>query len=262
MNRNQPTRTPTSLSRRKLILGGLATAAGASGLGVAARLAGRYGLIPPDHGGIFGVGETLTYASHRLLTSNGSMSRQFGRNDISQSAPVNGSPPPPDLYQPLLERGFSDWRLAIDGLVARPGDFSLAELRDAPSRSQITILACEEGWSYIAEWTGVPLADVLDRVGVLPQAKYVVVFSIAPGWWDSIDMAEARHPQTLLAYGMNGDVLTEGYGAPLRLRVPRQLGYKNVKYLSRLTVTDSLDGFGQGLGSAPPEAGFSWYAGI
>ena len=175
--------------------------------------------------------ETLTYASHRLLMSAGSTAREFGRADISPSAPVNGNPPPDDVYQPLAERGFADWRLSVDGLVARPGALSLAELQDFPARSQITHLACEEGWSYIAEWTGVPLAQLLDRVGVLPQAKYVVVFSLDPGWWDSIDMSEARHPQTLLAYGMNGDELPTAYGAPLRLRVPRQLGYKNVKYL-------------------------------
>lgn len=252
----------TSLSRRKLILGGLATAAGASGLGAAVSLAGRYGLIPPDHGGLYGVGETLTYASHRLLMATGSTAREFSRRDISQAAPINGRTPPDDLYQPHVERGFTDWRLAIDGLVARPGEFSIAELKDAPSRSQITILGCEEGWSYIAEWTGVPLARVLERVGVLSQARYVAMFSLAPGWWGSIDMAEAMHPQTLLAYGMNGADLETGYGAPLRLRVPRQLGYKNIKYLTRLTVTDSMDGIGKGLGSAAAEVGFSWYAGI
>jgi DMSO/TMAO reductase YedYZ molybdopterin-dependent catalytic subunit len=123
-------------------------------------------------------------------------------------------------------------------------------------------MACEEGWSYIAEWTGVPLSQVLDQVGVLPEAKYVVYFSLQRDWWDSVDMEDALHPQTLVAYGLNGGDLPVGNGGPLRLRVPRQLGYKNVKYVTRLTVTDNLKKFGQGLGSSSPEGGYAWYAGI
>ena len=147
--------------------------------------------------------------------------------------------------------------------MARPASLSLDDLRHRfPRRSQITHLACEEGWSYIAEWTGVPLASVLAQVGVLPQARYVVVFSMDPEWWDSLDLAEAWHGQTLLADGMNGAALDTGHGAPLRLRVPRQLGYKSIKYLARLTLTDSLAPFGAGLGSVSPELGYSWYAGI
>ena len=122
--------------------------------------------------------------------------------------------------------------------------------------------ACEEGWSYIAEWTGIPLSYVLNLAGVQPQARYVVYFSHQQGWWDSIDMPEALHPQTLLTYGMNGEDLPVLYGAPVRLRVPRQLGYKSVKHLTRITVTESLKNIGNGLGSAAPAAGFSWYAGI
>jgi DMSO/TMAO reductase YedYZ molybdopterin-dependent catalytic subunit len=102
----------------------------------------------------------------------------------------------------------------------------------------------------------------LSAVGALPQARYVVYFSIQKGWWDSVDMADALHPQTLLTYGMNGGELPVGHGGPVRLRVPRQLGYKNVKYVTRLTVTDSMKGFGKGLGSAPPEGGYAWYAGM
>ena len=262
MHRKLSKQKTPSLSRRKLILGGLATAAGATGLGGAIGLASRYGLIPPDHGGLYGVGETLTYASHRLLTASRSSAREFTRRDISEAPPINGTLPPDDLYQPHVDCGFADWRLAVDGLVARPGELSIAELKDAPSRSHITMLGCEEGWSYIAEWTGVPLAHVLERVGVLRQARYVAMFSMAQPWWGSIDIAEAMHPQTLLAYGMNGADLAPGYGAPIRLRVPRQLGYKNIKYLTRLTVTDSMDSFGTGKGSAAAEFGFSWYAGI
>jgi DMSO/TMAO reductase YedYZ molybdopterin-dependent catalytic subunit len=252
------------LTRRKLITTGLATLAGASGLAVAARLADRYGLIPPDHGGIYGVGETLTYAAQRVLMSRHSLAREFSRSEISKVAPVNGGPPENDDYQRLLAGRFADWRLTIDGLVARPSSWSLAELKRFPARSQITHQACEEGWSFIAEWTGVPLSYLLDLAGVSARAKFVVFFPFDYGLniWDSLDMADAWHPQTLLAYGMNREELPTGHGAPLRLRVPRQLGYKSVKYLSRITVVDSLKDIGEGLGSSAPEIGYSWYAGI
>lgn len=251
----------SNVSRRKLITTGLAAAAGTSGLAVAASLAKRYGLIAPDHGGIYGAGEALTYATHRLLTRH-TLAREFSRSQISKAPFANGRPPRDAAYERLRAGGFADWRLAVDGMVARPASFSLPELRNYPSRSQITHLACEEGWSFIAEWTGVPLSHVLHAVGILPEAKYVVYSSIEPGWWDSVDMDDALHPQTFLTYGMNGGELPVGHGGPLRLRVPRQLGYKSVKYITRLTVTDSLKGFGKGLGSAAPEVGYSWYAGI
>jgi DMSO/TMAO reductase YedYZ molybdopterin-dependent catalytic subunit len=249
------------VTRRRLIATGIAAAAGASGLGVASGLAKRYGLIPPDHGGLYGAGETLTYAAQRILT-NHSSAREFPRREISKPPFANGEAPSSTAFTRLQAGGFADWRLAVDGMVARPASFSVADLKGHPSRSQITHLACEEGWSYIAEWTGVPLSHVLDVVGILPQAKFVVYFSIDRDWWDSVDMADALHPQTLLAHGMNGGDLPAAFGGPLRLRVPRQLGYKNVKYITRLTVTDDLKRFGAGLGSASPEGGYAWYAGI
>jgi DMSO/TMAO reductase YedYZ molybdopterin-dependent catalytic subunit len=249
------------LSRRKLIKAGVAAVAGASGLAVAGGLAKRYGLIPPDGGGPYGAGETLTYAAQRILTSH-SMAREFPPSEISKPPFANEVAPLGGAFKRLQEGGFADWRLAVDGMVARPASLSIADLKSHPSRSQITHLACEEGWSYIAEWTGVPLSHVLGMVGVLPQARYVVYFSIQRDWWDSVDMADALHPQTLVAYGMNGGDLPVGNGGPLRLRVPRQLGYKNVKYITRLTLTDDLKRFGEGLGSSAPEAGYAWYAGI
>jgi DMSO/TMAO reductase YedYZ molybdopterin-dependent catalytic subunit len=251
----------TDLSRRKLIVTGLATAAGVSGLGVATHIAKRFGLVPPDCGGMYGFGETLTYASQRLLTRH-SMAREFSRGQISKPPFPNEMAPLGDAFKRLQAGGFADWRLTVDGLVARPGTFSLAQLKSYPSRSQITMVQCEEGWSYIAEWIGVPLSHVLDAVGAQPLARYVVYFSIEPDWWDSMDMADALHPQTFLTYGMNGDELPVGNGGPLRMRVPRQLGYKSVKFITHLTVTDSLKRFGKGLGSASPEAGYAWYAGI
>jgi DMSO/TMAO reductase YedYZ molybdopterin-dependent catalytic subunit len=249
------------ISRRNLITTGLAAAAGASGLAVAAALAERYGLVPPDHGGIYGAGETLTYAAQRLLMSHHSVAREFNRSQISKVVPINGGVPQSEAYQRLLSGGFRDWRLTIDGLVARPTSFSLADLQRFPARSQITMQACEAGWSFIAEWTGVPLSYMLSLVGVRPQAKYVVFFPFDNSW-DSLDMPDAWHPQTLLAYGMNGQQLPTSHGAPVRLRVARQLGYKSIKYLASITVTDTLKNIGDGRGSIAPEIGYSWYAGI
>jgi DMSO/TMAO reductase YedYZ molybdopterin-dependent catalytic subunit len=251
----------SQLSRRKLITTGVAATAGALGLGAAARIAQKYGLVPPDRGGIYGLGETLTYASQSLLTRH-SLAREFSRSQISKRPFANGIPPLNEAYKGLQAGGFADWRLSVSGLVARPGSFSLDQLKSYPSRSHITMLQCEEGWSYIAEWIGVPLSHILQIVEAQPQAKYVVYFSIDPDWWESIDMADALHPQTFLAYGMNGDTLPVENGGPLRLRLPRQLGYKNVKFITHLTVTDSLKSLGKGLGSAAPEAGYAWYAGI
>jgi DMSO/TMAO reductase YedYZ molybdopterin-dependent catalytic subunit len=249
------------VTRRKLIKTGLAAVAGLSGVAGAARLADKYGLIPPDHKGVFGIGETLTYAAQRLLMSRHSLAREFNRSEISKVAPVLGNPPETETYQRLLSGGFADWRLTVDGLVARPSSFTLAELKRLPSRSQITHQACEEGWSFIAQWTGVPLSDLLNSVGVEPHARYVVFFPFDE-WWESIDMVDAWHPQTLLAYAMNGQELPTPHGAPLRLRLPRQLGYKSTKYLSHIKVADTVKGFGQGLGGHFPEDGYSWYAGI
>jgi DMSO/TMAO reductase YedYZ molybdopterin-dependent catalytic subunit len=251
----------SKVSRRKLITTGLATVAGASGLGVAARLAARYGLIPPDSGVLYGAGETLTYAAQRILTRH-AMAREFPRSMISKRPFADPVAPLGEDFERLQQAGFADWRLAVDGMVSRPASFSLAKLKTFPSCSQITFIACEEGWSYIAEWSGVRLSHVLNLVGAHPQARYVVYRSFQPDWWDSIDMADALHPQTLLTLGMNGGELPVPFGGPLRMRVPRQLGYKNVKYITRLTVTDNIKKFGKGLGSAAPEAGYAWYAGI
>ena len=249
------------VSRRKLITRGIATAAGASGLAYASHLASRYGLIPPDSGGIWGVGETLTYATQRLLMSGQSLAREFNRSDVSRVIPVSGDPPKTETFERLLAGGFADWRLKVDGMVERPAAFSLDDLKRFPARSQITHQACEEGWSFIAEWAGVPLSTVLNSVGISPQAKFVVFFPFDQSW-DSLDLLDAFHPQTLLAYGLNGKDLPPPHGAPVRLRVARQLGYKSVKYLSHITVTDSLKNVGSGLGSVSPDYGYSWFAGI
>lgn len=251
----------SKISRRQVITTGLGAVAGLGAWRATVSVMDRYGLIPANCRGVYGLSETLTYAGQRLLTKLPSMAREFDRSQISTVIPVNGKAPTTQPYQGLLAGGFSGWRLGIDGLVDRPGSFSLTELKRFPPRSQITHQACEEGWSFIAEWTGVRLAEVLAHVGMRPEARFVFFFTF-DGWWDSIDMDDALHSQTLLAYGMNGPAIPTDHGAPLRLKVPRQLGYKNLKYLSRMTVTDTAKGIGDGLGSGAPSAGYSWYAGI
>jgi len=249
------------ISRRKLITSGLAATAGVAGLTAAAKVAQHYGLIPPDHGGLYGPGQTLTYAAQRVLTTH-SLAREFPRSMISKLPFANETPPPTDLFKRHQATGFSAWRLSVDGMVARPTSLSLPDLKSLPSRSQITEVVCEEGWSYIAEWIGTPLDEILKAVGALPQARYVAYFSTDGNWWDSIDMSDALHPQTLLTWGMNDGDLPVSFGGPLRMRVPRQLGYKSVKYVTHLTVTDSVKHIGKGLGSPNPEGGYAWYAGI
>jgi DMSO/TMAO reductase YedYZ molybdopterin-dependent catalytic subunit len=251
------------MNRRKLIVGGLSAAAGATGVGAAIHFAGRYGLIPPDNTGILGIGRTLTYASQRLLTASQALAREFPRSAISKVHPVNGLPPEHDEYRAWLTNGFDGWRLTVDGLVARPMSFSLDDLKRLPSATHITLHACEEGWSYIAEWTGVRLSQILELVGTRPEARYVKFMpyenssnGVSRVLWQSIDMSDALHPQTLLAYGMNGEELPAGHGAPVRLRLARQLGYKNTKFLYRITVIDDPKA------AHDPARRGPWYGGI
>lgn len=244
-----------SNSRRNLIKSGLAAVAGVSGLAAAARIADSYNLIPPNYvGGLYKAGDTLTYAAQRLITSH-SLAREFPTSKISKTPFANGKPPQDALFLQLAAEKFAAWKLTIDGLVARPMSLSLAELKALPSRSQITHMACEEGWSFIAQWTGVPLSELLQSAGILPEARYIVYSSHQKNWWSSIDMADALHPQTVVTHGFNGADLPVGHGGPLRLRVARQLGYKNIKFLTRITVTDSL-------ANHQRKTPYSWYAGI
>jgi DMSO/TMAO reductase YedYZ molybdopterin-dependent catalytic subunit len=181
---------------------------------------------------------------------------------------TNGNTRPrSEAYQRHAEAGFADWRLEVDGLVATPAALSLAELRAMPARTQITRHDCVEGWSAIGKWTGVPLSAVLDRVGLQPQARFIVLhcaddFRGTP-YYESIDLVDAFHPQTILAWGMNDADLPMGHGAPLRLRVERQLGYKHAKFIMRVEAVESLAGIGQGKGGFWEDvAGYDWYAGI
>ena len=249
------------LSRRKLLYTGTAAVAGAAGLVAAARLAEKYGQIPPDHGVLYGTGETLTYACQRVLTTHRPL-HEFPRSMISKQPFMNEIGKLPDAFKASQAANFSDWRLTVDGLVTHPLSLSVSDLRALAVRSQITEVACEEGWSYIAEWVGTPLSAVLREAGLKPEARFLAYFSIQPDWWESIDIDEALHPGTLVTWGMNDGDLPVGFGGPLRLRAPRQLGYKSVKFLTRITATDSMKHYGKGLGSASPEGGYAWYAGI
>ena len=238
----------SSITRRSVVAGGIA-AAGAA-LGVVAR---RFGLVPPDWKGVYGPGETLTYAAHRTFGRH-ALAREFPRSMISAAPYANTVAPPTEAFARHQAAGFATWRLAVTGSVERPASFSIADLRAMERRSHITEVACEEGWSYIAEWAGTPLSAILQAVGVRPGARWVVYHSSDAAWIDSIDLDEALHPQTLLAWEMNGAELSVPFGGPLRMRVPRQLGYKSVKYVDRIIVADTLEGFVPG--------SYSWYAGI
>src|SRR5215472_6494698 len=158
------------VSRRKLMKLGAGATAGLAGLAVADRLAKRYGLVPPDCRGIYGPGETLTYASSRIFGAH-APAREFTRDMISAKPFANEIAPPTDEFKKLQAGGFRDWKLTVDGMVSHPMTFTVADLRAMSMRSQITEIACEEGWSYIAEWIGTPLSDVLREAGMLPQAR-------------------------------------------------------------------------------------------
>jgi DMSO/TMAO reductase YedYZ molybdopterin-dependent catalytic subunit len=247
---------------RRTFLAGLASAGGLM-------LAGCSEPAPPTYGNVLRMGDVLTYKAHRLLLPVSSLAKEYDRRDIT-SIPAIGTTDPADPLQPyyapetgeiyarLRAGGFADWRLPIEGSVARPGAYTLADLRRFPSRTQITKHTCEEGWSAIAEWSGVPLRAVLEAAGMLPSARFVNFVAFDDSC-DSIDMFDALHPQTILAYGMNGRELPIAHGAPVRLRVETQLGYKSMKYLRRIVVTDSFADPGK-LG--PLQNGWSWYAGI
>ncbi|RIY01540.1 molybdopterin oxidoreductase [Aureimonas flava] len=222
--------------------------------------------------GVLASANDLTYRAQRLLLGSDDLAREFSPTEIRQPMRPNGSTNPQDEpYLALARQDFASYRLSITGAVQRPLSLSLVDLQAMPARSQITRHDCVEGWSCIAEWTGTPLGLVLDRAGVAPSARYVVFLcfdTLANGfagpirYYESIDLLDARHPQTILAYGMNGTALPVANGAPLRVRVERQLGYKMAKYVRAIVVTDSLVAYGEGKGGFWEDRGYDWFAGI
>lgn len=221
---------------------------------------------------VFESASGLTYRSQRLLGGEHSLAREYARSDIRQSQHPNGSVNPDgDEYLTLARNDFADATLAVTGLVDTPLSLSRDMLMGMPARTQITRHDCVEGWSCIAEWTGVPLGLVLDQARPKPNARYVVFHchdaierSLAGPiyYYESIDMIDARHPQTILAYGLNGSPLPIANGAPLRVRVERQLGYKMAKYIHTIELVESFTGLGRGKGSYWADRGYEWYAGI
>ncbi|HVI31875.1 molybdopterin-binding protein [Phenylobacterium sp.] len=214
--------------------------------------------------------EGLTRRAQRLVTDRKALAREFSAADISPDFRANGTRHPggPD-YARHLASNFADWRIQVDGLVERPLSLSLPELRALPARTQITRHDCVEGWSSIGKWTGARLGPLLDRAGLKPEARYIVFhcadqLGVGPDgmYYESIDLIDAYHPQTLLAYEMNDQVLPVAHGAPVRLRVERQLGYKHAKYVHRLEAVADFAHLDGGKGGFWEDRGYEWYAGI
>ncbi len=211
----------------------------------------------------------FTLHAQRLILANRPLVRELSLAELSSAFPTNGTTlPKGDNYQRMLDTQFSDWRLRVHGLVDRPVSFSLAQLKVLRSRTQITMHNCDEGWSAVGQWTGVPLSDVLSLSGLKSSARYVVFHCLdkmevdGNYYYESLDLLDALHPQTILAYAMNGKALPVGYGAPLRLRVETQIGYKNAKYIDRIEVVDQLSSIGKGRGGWWEDFDRAvWYAG-
>jgi DMSO/TMAO reductase YedYZ molybdopterin-dependent catalytic subunit len=206
--------------------------------------------------------------AHRALAGKQALAKEYTKADLSPTFRGNGSRTvDTDYYREQLAAGFADWRLEVRGLVDTPLSLSLENLRKLPQRTQITRHDCVEGWSAIGEWTGPQLSLLLDAAGVRQEANFIV-FRCADkynggDYYESVDMVEAYHPQTIVAHMLNGEPLPEKNGAPLRMRIERQLGYKHAKYLTAIEAVGSLDGIGAGKGGYwEDRSGYQWYAGI
>lgn len=253
------------IDRRKLLLGSAALAL--SGCKVFDSAGDKSGILHR----IFGSHQALTEPAQRALMGD-RLAPEFSEADIRQGQRPNGSTDPVSAaYRQMAGTGFGDYRLTVTGLVDAPLSLSLADLTALPSRTQITRHDCVEGWSCIAKWQGVPLGTVLNLAKPKLTARYAVFhcfdaiersLSGEVFYYESLDLIDAYHAQTILAYAMNGSPLPVANGAPLRLRVERQLGYKMAKYVHTIELTDSLAAIGQGHGSYWADRGYEWYAGI
>lgn len=221
--------------------------------------------LPPTYGHILRMGDNLTYTAHRLLLPEQSLAREYRADQITSFPAVFIADPRKEDhpmtnkdYRRKSANGFKNWHMDVAGLVDRPGKYSLADLKDMPFKEQITRHTCEEGWSAIAKWKGVQLREFLKIAGIQDEARYVTLHC-TDDYVDSIDMPDALHPQTLLAYGMNDQNLTLPHGAPVRLRLETQMGYKSMKYIKKIVVTSQLEDGGK---KGNIKNGWSWYAGI
>jgi DMSO/TMAO reductase YedYZ molybdopterin-dependent catalytic subunit len=255
-----------AISRRRLLRAG--SAAGASLL-----LTGCDGALDPAAiRGALDFGQLVSLRVQRLLLAGQPLAREFAEADISPDFPLNGTSMPNSFgYFQMMVSQFASFRLTVDGLVRRPLSLSLSEIKALPARTQITLHSCDEGWSAIGQWTGVALSQLLAAAELMPEARYIVFHCLdelerTPDrsglYYESLDLFDAFHPQTILAYGMNGQPLPVGHGAPLRLRVERQIGYKNAKYVNRIEAVDRLDRVGRGKGGFWEDRGYQWYAGL
>ena len=214
-------------------------------------------------------GERANRGAQRALTGRSALAQEFSEADLSPDFRSNGTANPSDEeYQRLAQDQFRDWTLKVDGLVHTPTQLSLAQLRMMKARTQITRHDCVEGWSAIGKWTGVPLSEILALARPQPTARYVVFYCADPmdndgtRYYESIDLEEAHHPQTILAYELNGEALPVKNGAPIRVRIERQLGYKMAKYIMRIELVADIKGIGGGNGGYWEDQGYEWYAGI
>ncbi len=253
--------TKRTLDRRGFMVR-LAAAGGALALGGCDRLSSS-----PTFRSVLDQAEAASMSVQRLLLGSQALAREYAEADISRTFKANGSTNPQDPeYVALSGSNFQDWNLEITGLVERPMRLSLAELRRLPSRTQITRHDCVEGWSAIGKWTGVELGTLLKSAGLKPNARYAVFHCAdtlaGEKYYESVDLIDAFHPQTILAYDMNGAPLTVPHGAPLRLRVERQLGYKMAKYVMRIEIVSTFAKMRGGKGGFWEDRGYEWYAGI
>jgi DMSO/TMAO reductase YedYZ molybdopterin-dependent catalytic subunit len=250
------------LSRRRLLTAGAASAGG--------MLLGGCDLLDdgPSMQPLLDFGQMLSLRAHRLILAGQPLVREYTMADVSPDFPPNGTEMPGGFgYFELMISQFANWRLKIDGLVRKPQSLSLKELRELPARTQVTQHNCDEGWTAIGQWTGVPLAHVLGMAELAPDARYVVFHCLdemvrGAFYYESIDLFNAFHPQTILAYGMNGKDLPTRHGAPLRLRVERHVGYKHAKFINRIEVVERLDRIGRGKGGFWEDRGYQWYGGL
>jgi DMSO/TMAO reductase YedYZ molybdopterin-dependent catalytic subunit len=252
------------ISRRSLIAGGSAAAAtlvsGCDQISNAPSL--RF---------ILDFGQWMSLHAQRLLLAGQPLVREYKEADISEEFPPNGTQRPNGMaYFQYMMSNFASFRLTVDGMVKKPLSLTLDEIKALPSRTQITMHNCDEGWSAIGQWTGVPLAHLLQAAELLPEARYIVFHCMdemvrtadnTGFYYESIDLFDAMHPQTIMAYAMNGKPLPVAHGAPLRLRVERQVGYKHAKYVNRIEAVDKLSHISRGKGGFWEDRGYQWYAG-
>ena len=256
---------PLRQRSRRRFLTGIGAALGAAGLAGCDRLSQSDTVAS-----VLGSAEHLNAAVAQVVTGRRAMAKEYAEADLSPTFRSNGTANPNNpAYQTLAASGFADYKLVVDGLVAKPRSFTLAELHALPSRTQITRHDCVEGWSAVGKWQGARLSALLDLVEPKRNARYVVFHCADPmnddgtdPYYESIGMDDAYHVQTILAYRLDDQTLPIPNGAPIRLRVERQLGYKHAKYVMRLELVASYAGIGGGNGGYWEDQGYQWYAGI